>query len=425
MSPMMPEHPVNQQLVPKNKEKLSESLKSCNEILKELFSKKHSGYAWPFYKPVDAKKLGLHDYHDIIKKPMDLGTVESKMDEREYKTAAEFEGDVRLIFTNCYMYNPPDHDVVKMGRKLQDVFEMRFKLSKVDQALHSITGKQKCFREVLREIPTNQMVKDPVVEHSSAAGDSNHISTPFVPYKIVQITEIPLIRRTYDVITPRPKKDTLKIVKKESGQLDVVRVTCATPCSVPVEPEVLKVVPAAVVDVNDTNNNNYQREVSESCEEKEIVNETTTAVAANVKEAPEVPQDTNNNSTDDKSIMTSPSNNDILEDSDSDYRYEGGNSTDSSYSGDINEATSGIGGSPRSVYNVGASGSGSSKRRASDDWSSGDDGLSTMSFATPSAKAQFKHKQRAQLKEYKVNSPSDDPFRIFTCNINFFSNNFS
>ena len=89
----------------KPKEKLKDSLKSCNEILKELFSKKHSvkcsflfglnhervlvsgcsinivryyivqGYAWPFYKPVDAELLGLHDYHDIIKKSMDLGTV--------------------------------------------------------------------------------------------------------------------------------------------------------------------------------------------------------------------------------------------------------------------------------------------------------------------------------------------------------------
>ena len=32
-------------------------------------------YALPFYKPVDAEALDLHDYHDIIKKPMDLGTV--------------------------------------------------------------------------------------------------------------------------------------------------------------------------------------------------------------------------------------------------------------------------------------------------------------------------------------------------------------
>lgn len=127
MSPMTPGHNTSvSQQAPKNKEKLSESLKYCNEILKELFGKKHSGYGWPFYKPVDAKMLGLHDYHDIIKKPMDLGTVKRKMDERVYKTAAEFEADVRLIFTNCYKYNPPDHDVVMMGRKLQDVFEMRF-----------------------------------------------------------------------------------------------------------------------------------------------------------------------------------------------------------------------------------------------------------------------------------------------------------
>lgn len=110
----------------KSKEKLSDALKSCNEILKELFSKKHSGYAWPFYKPVDAELLALHDYHDIIKKPMDLGTVKRKMDNREYKSAPEFAADVRLIFTNCYKYNPPDHDVVAMGRKLQDVFEMRY-----------------------------------------------------------------------------------------------------------------------------------------------------------------------------------------------------------------------------------------------------------------------------------------------------------
>jgi len=47
------------------------------------------------------------------------------MDNRQYKTAHEFASDVRLIFTNCYKYNPPDHDVVSMARKLQDIFEMR------------------------------------------------------------------------------------------------------------------------------------------------------------------------------------------------------------------------------------------------------------------------------------------------------------
>ncbi|XP_076701248.2 bromodomain-containing protein 3 isoform X2 [Callospermophilus lateralis] len=108
------------------KGKLSEHLRHCDSILREMLSKKHAAYAWPFYKPVDAEALELHDYHDIIKHPMDLSTVKRKMDSREYPDAQGFAADVRLMFSNCYKYNPPDHEVVAMARKLQDVFEMRF-----------------------------------------------------------------------------------------------------------------------------------------------------------------------------------------------------------------------------------------------------------------------------------------------------------
>ncbi|XP_035228460.1 bromodomain-containing protein 3-like, partial [Stegodyphus dumicola] len=108
------------------KGRMSEQMKYCNTVLKELFAKKHAGYAWPFYKPVDAQLLDLPDYHEVIKHPMDLGTVKRKMDNHEYKVPEEFAGDVRLIFTNCYKYNPPDHEVVAMARKLQDVFEMKY-----------------------------------------------------------------------------------------------------------------------------------------------------------------------------------------------------------------------------------------------------------------------------------------------------------
>ena len=44
---------------------MSESVKACNEILKELLSKKHAAYAWPFYKPVDTTALELHDYKKV------------------------------------------------------------------------------------------------------------------------------------------------------------------------------------------------------------------------------------------------------------------------------------------------------------------------------------------------------------------------
>lgn len=41
------------------------------------------------------------------------------MDQREYASAKEFAADVRLMFSNCYKYNPPSHEVVYMARKLQ------------------------------------------------------------------------------------------------------------------------------------------------------------------------------------------------------------------------------------------------------------------------------------------------------------------
>uniref|UniRef100_A0A8C4WWE3 Bromodomain-containing protein 3 n=1 Tax=Eptatretus burgeri TaxID=7764 RepID=A0A8C4WWE3_EPTBU len=106
----------------------SEQVRFCAGVLKEMFAKKHAAYAWPFYKPVDAEALGLHDYHDIIKHPMDLSTMKRKMEAREYQDLNEFASDVRLMFSNCYKYNPPDHEVVAMARKLQDMFEMRLSL---------------------------------------------------------------------------------------------------------------------------------------------------------------------------------------------------------------------------------------------------------------------------------------------------------
>ena len=57
------------------KAKLSERLKHCNIILKDLFAKKHQTYSWPFYKPVDVEGLCLHDYYDIVPQPMDMGTI--------------------------------------------------------------------------------------------------------------------------------------------------------------------------------------------------------------------------------------------------------------------------------------------------------------------------------------------------------------
>ncbi|NXQ76447.1 BRDT protein, partial [Quiscalus mexicanus] len=105
---------------------LSGQLKHCNAILKEMFSKKHAAYAWPFIKPVDAASFSTGVNQAIAKCPTDLGTIKKKMDNFEYNDIQEFATDVRLMFMNCYKRNSSDHEIVAMARKLQDVFEMHF-----------------------------------------------------------------------------------------------------------------------------------------------------------------------------------------------------------------------------------------------------------------------------------------------------------
>ncbi|GAV07802.1 hypothetical protein RvY_17599 [Ramazzottius varieornatus] len=95
----------------------------CKKIVNVMLSKQHADYAWPFYKPVDAEALGLHDYHRIIKKPMDLSTIKRNLTKFRYQTPEECAADIRLMFSNCYRYNPADSDVVAMAWRLQEVFE--------------------------------------------------------------------------------------------------------------------------------------------------------------------------------------------------------------------------------------------------------------------------------------------------------------
>lgn len=109
---------------PKNR--MTEQLKYCLSIVKDLLHKKNLGFVWPFTTPVDAENLNLPDYHQIIKQPMDLGTVKKKLENREYATPEEFASDVRLIFSNCYLYNRPETDVVSMCKKVEQLFENKY-----------------------------------------------------------------------------------------------------------------------------------------------------------------------------------------------------------------------------------------------------------------------------------------------------------
>ncbi|KAJ8543024.1 hypothetical protein K7X08_005547 [Anisodus acutangulus] len=97
--------------------------RNCGSLLQRLMKQKHG---WVFNEPVNVKALGLHDYHDIIKHPMDLGTIKTRLSQNWYKSPREFAEDVRLVFHNAMTYNPKGQDVHVMAEHLSEIFEERW-----------------------------------------------------------------------------------------------------------------------------------------------------------------------------------------------------------------------------------------------------------------------------------------------------------
>ena len=58
-----------------------------------------------FLEPVDYIGYGLLDYPDIIKNPMDLSTIKSKISSNIYNNPQEVFNDIQLIWNNCKTYN--------------------------------------------------------------------------------------------------------------------------------------------------------------------------------------------------------------------------------------------------------------------------------------------------------------------------------
>ena len=99
----------------------SKAFHACMAIVR--FLERHPKCA-PFLQPVDPIALGIPDYFNIIKHPMDVSTLLKKLDQGEYAHVppnfmkgqdsvvrmlnGAFRKDVELIFDNAMLFNPPD-----------------------------------------------------------------------------------------------------------------------------------------------------------------------------------------------------------------------------------------------------------------------------------------------------------------------------
>eukprot|EP00465_Bigelowiella_longifila_P014684 CAMPEP_0185256974 /NCGR_PEP_ID=MMETSP1359-20130426/6037_1 /TAXON_ID=552665 /ORGANISM="Bigelowiella longifila, Strain CCMP242" /LENGTH=432 /DNA_ID=CAMNT_0027841819 /DNA_START=96 /DNA_END=1394 /DNA_ORIENTATION=+ len=112
------------------KAQLRKPMLLCFELLMSL--KRHK-YGPTFGEPVPVTVPG---YHDMIKKPMDLGTIESYIFEQNDYNIEGFASDISLVWSNAMRFNPPQHPIHEMAVVLKKFCEGR--IARIRQQIKSI-----------------------------------------------------------------------------------------------------------------------------------------------------------------------------------------------------------------------------------------------------------------------------------------------
>ncbi|KFY47998.1 hypothetical protein V495_01691 [Pseudogymnoascus sp. VKM F-4514 (FW-929)] len=122
------------------KKKFATELKFCEEVLNELKKPKYQSINAPFLIPVDPVALGIPEYFKIVKSPMDLSTITDNLNSGHYANSKDFEADIRLMFKNCYKFNPPSTAVNVMGQELEAVFNSEWQRKGQYLADHAVSS---------------------------------------------------------------------------------------------------------------------------------------------------------------------------------------------------------------------------------------------------------------------------------------------
>ena len=106
-----------------NSKDLAKVMSKCVRMLESLMQTKAASW---FLTPVNPAQLGLHDYFSVVKNPMDLGTVKTRLLCGVYQGPEDFAKAVTLTFANAMTYNPPGTMVHADAAKSLDRFEKSY-----------------------------------------------------------------------------------------------------------------------------------------------------------------------------------------------------------------------------------------------------------------------------------------------------------
>ncbi|KAJ7610990.1 hypothetical protein FB45DRAFT_1120970 [Roridomyces roridus] len=109
-------------------------LRATRSALKKLQSNKHAKI---FLHPVDPLRDHAPNYFDVIKDPIDLGTMSHKLEQGKYADRFAFQADFGLMMSNAKAYNPVGTYAHNETLALETFFEKRCIINKTLEAAHA------------------------------------------------------------------------------------------------------------------------------------------------------------------------------------------------------------------------------------------------------------------------------------------------
>lgn len=73
-----------------------------------------------FHNPI--KDSEAPDYHDIVKRPMDLKTLRLRAKDGTVNDSRHYQRDLYLMFLNAMMYNRPTSEIYKMTEEVRNSY---------------------------------------------------------------------------------------------------------------------------------------------------------------------------------------------------------------------------------------------------------------------------------------------------------------